>query len=510
MKTLKTPKKIITLYLLLHLTAQSFRTCKADLLRSFNYESRITPNRQNSLCPLVANNCCTNMDIMRMHKIWNQFTKKKLQKRYRRNITFLKQLGNFLKSKDSIEMSAYNTLFKNHTKMKIHETFIKHLTKISEEFMTKSSFYYKKLLKSFLKIDIKKFEKKMIVMRRGVLCSYCEYGNHLFMSLDSKTVTYSIKFCSAILQRFFKTVFVKYTNFFRPLLLLDEWFFLTSGKRVMENGADREKYRRYFNVLVKCEQGGGDVMECLDFCREFNLNKYTSMFDGETNVISDFISRFTMLSDDMKSDPDAFFGNDKLVALGESDFYDFKSKDSILSTRIILDPAYLKLQKTEKYKLTFKHFTSKNFFNKKHNTSPLQIETLDTELNPYILVKMLDKPVNIAKYLIVFAKKGINVAKDAKKTNFRLKRTQILALIGGRVGNHKILDEIIEQSVKDVILPITIQMRRGWVLDNRMGFSRFLYKKKFKKHFMAFKKKPLLGRLKYLVMDKIYSKWYGS
>ena len=47
------------------------RTCKTQILRSLRFESRITPNKVNAICPMIGLNCCTNHDIMKMHKLWN-------------------------------------------------------------------------------------------------------------------------------------------------------------------------------------------------------------------------------------------------------------------------------------------------------------------------------------------------------------------------------------------------------------------------------------------------------
>ena len=504
-------KIIFLITILLKSFNSSFRTCKADLLRSFNYESRLTPNRRNSLCPLIANNCCTNLDIMKMHKTWNIKTKKQLQKKYKKNKFYLKQLGQFLAQKDQVTLSVYNTLFKDNTHMVLSEKFVKHLAKLSNEFGSKSGIFYRKLMKKVTLIYLKPYTRQLLKYREGALCSYCDWNNHNFISIDSLTVTYDIKFCSAILKSFQKVLLIKYTVLFRPLLILDEWFYLTSGRRLMKNGADRKKYKKYYNILKKCENGGGDVNQCLDVCREFNLNKFTSMFDGETTVISDYIKEYDLLVDDMEHDPVGFFGLADAPDYDDNDFFNYREKDSVLSNRIILDPAYLKLSRNEKYKLQFKHSAGSSFFEKKHHISPLQIESLEDEIDPLVLVKMLKKPIDLGKFLIIFnPKKGINTAKDSFRTNFKLKMNQLIALIHAKSTNTKIIDEIIEKDVKGVLKPITIQQVRGFVLDNRMGFNRLLYKKRYKKHMLGFKPKPLLTRLKYLVMDKIYSKWYGS
>lgn len=47
----------------------------------------------------------------------------------------------------------------------------------------------------------------------------------------------------------------KYLVVFKKILILDEWVFLTSGHRLIENKDDVIKFRRYIAVVEKCKEG---------------------------------------------------------------------------------------------------------------------------------------------------------------------------------------------------------------------------------------------------------------
>lgn len=78
--------KFLTIFVFAFLycpTEQAIRACKTELLRSFGYHSNIRATRGSGLCPNIKFNCCTKHDEMRMHKMWNTFTKRRIQMRHK-------------------------------------------------------------------------------------------------------------------------------------------------------------------------------------------------------------------------------------------------------------------------------------------------------------------------------------------------------------------------------------------------------------------------------------------
>ena len=64
------------LYFLIWLVSGQKKTCNTSILTSLGFTSRITPNRVNAVCPQIAENCCTNIDQMKIHKTWKLVTSK--------------------------------------------------------------------------------------------------------------------------------------------------------------------------------------------------------------------------------------------------------------------------------------------------------------------------------------------------------------------------------------------------------------------------------------------------
>lgn len=102
--------------------------------------------------------------------------------------------------------------------------------------------------------------------------------------------------------------------------------------------------------------------------------------------------------------------------------------------------------------LQFNGTPNKNFIERIHFLSQIQLETLDNEIDSYLLYKMKDDPVDIAKFLVVFNEdKGIDLAFMAKATNFHLEVPKLLALLHNNSASLKNLDEIIDPSIKLIL-----------------------------------------------------------
>ena len=54
--------------------------------------------------------------------------------------------------------------------------------------------------------------------------------------------------------------------------MLDEWLFLAVGRRLVPSATNRAIFRRYVAIVDECKEYK-DVEHCLEFCREFNLNR---------------------------------------------------------------------------------------------------------------------------------------------------------------------------------------------------------------------------------------------
>jgi len=68
----------------------------------------------------------------------------------------------------------------------------------------------------------------------------------------------------------------KYTKLFHYALLFDEFFYLVTHQRLIRFQADR-------SIL----HGTGPENE--ELCKEFNVNKFSYLFDGEFRFLKDFL-----------------------------------------------------------------------------------------------------------------------------------------------------------------------------------------------------------------------------
>lgn len=71
-------------------------------------------------------------------------------------------------------------------------------------------------------------------------------------------------------------------------MMLDEWLFLTVNRRLINTAINRAIFRRYIAIVDNCKENK-DVEHCIEFCREFNLNRLSSMFDGEDEIIEEIL-----------------------------------------------------------------------------------------------------------------------------------------------------------------------------------------------------------------------------
>lgn len=97
-----------------------------------------------------------------------------------------------------------------------------------------------------------------------------------------------------------------FTFIFRHAILLDEFVELISGYKLIKYEADRGILHKYRIIAEECKTDG---KKCEGIMKEFNLNKFSYMFDGAGLFIEDFLKRFTKILDmllDKKKMPKLF------------------------------------------------------------------------------------------------------------------------------------------------------------------------------------------------------------
>lgn len=78
----------------------------------------------------------------------------------------------------------------------------------------------------------------------------------------------------------------------KHVLLLDEFVYLISNYKLLRYDADKGILHKYKAITKDCLAG-----QCDALCGEYNLNKFSYMFDGDSLLTNDFLKRYQKISD---------------------------------------------------------------------------------------------------------------------------------------------------------------------------------------------------------------------
>lgn len=467
----------LTLLLLSPISAH-MRTCKTNILRGLGLHSRITPNRLNSVCPHASLNCCTEHDQMKLHKIWSNHGFTHISSTHSTNNSSFIKLRSVIGLKDKIDYKKIFDTFKERAKPKPSEHYLNHMQKVMIEIAKRNEAYLKNLMNTLPK-RLEQLQHSMKHLRKAFLCSMCDWHNHRYYNVESMTLTYAAPFCTSLIQKYIDLLADKYMDVVRYLLNLDEFYYLITNDRLMKSALDRAIFRRYYLLIDKCKKNPGKAVECFDICKEFSFNTFNYMFDGESKPWEDYVTAFNAVKDALTGEPKDYL---RLFRMRKSAWSvkrlnTFANNHSITSTKVIDNPRNKK-KKSNSFKLEFKSQAVKTFVERNHPISSIQVETLDDELSSITLYKLADEPVDISKFMIVIdTKGGINLFKDARRMNFDTTADQLIALIHSKGGDPNRLDEIIDDSVKEMLKDLQITDIAGFVTDYKLEYDEIAKKK---------------------------------
>lgn len=453
--------------------SSNLRTCKTQLLRSFNLHSRITPNRLNSACPEIHHNCCTTHDQMRIHKMWKSHANPHISAYHTRFRENFKKLRAFLIFKDRIKIDDVFYNWTRFSRPKPSDQMVRHLDDLIQDFHKLDGKFMLKDLPEFIR-DLGRLQREVKKLRRGFLCALCEWNNHVFFNIDSFTVTYHGRFCLKVVEKWINTLSTKYTQYIKLMLVVDEIVYILSDFRVLENPYHRAIMRRNINIVQECEKDTEIIKNCAELCRSFNLNKFSPVFDGEDGIFQGYVNRFNDVVDFLvgdKKDHMQLFGM-KTKAWKDDQLAKFKEHHSVLSKRIIKDPTKTEVKKNS-FNLHFRSQASKNFLEFNHHLSPLQIETLDDQLDSITLYRLAEKPADITDFMIIFeAYAGLDLYRDSKKVNLGLRPEQIISLIHHKHNDANVLSEVIDDKVAAMLKDLQLADMGLFLSDQRMAFKK--------------------------------------
>lgn len=136
-------------------------------------------------------------------------------------------------------------------------------------------------------------------VRGSFYCSICDWRNHTSISPETMTIHLDYKFQEKFTLKYGKFLKALFSTALKHALYLDEFVELISNYRLIRYNADRGILHKYKIIVEGCAT---NPKMCSALMREFNLNKFTYMFDGTEPFIKDFLSRYTKILD-MLTDP---------------------------------------------------------------------------------------------------------------------------------------------------------------------------------------------------------------
>ena len=446
------------------------RICKTQVLRSFGLQSRITPTATNSLCPGISYNCCTKRDQMKIHKTWNQVNKEYIQSIYRTSRDSFEKLVAILLSKDDYNLKSYSEKFVES--MSPSDAFKNHLEDLVMEYNKKKSTDYSRIVEK-IRPNLQGLHDNLQKYRQSLFCTLCDWKSHQYFNPQSMTLQYNQPFCLQMISKYIDLLSDKYRVIFRLLTTMDEFLFLTTSQRLMSD-EDKQTFMRYTAIIDRCALDNTKIAACADVCREFNMNKFTYMWDGEPKVIDYFIIQYekfwSAMNDQTKLLKMFIYRSQEWT---KERLEQYIAIESVLSKNI----GAIAQQSVRKntFELNFKASNVKNFYEYRHPTNDVQIETLDEELSSYSLYKMIDPPIDISKFIIIFDPfGGINPVNDSKEMNFEIQVDQLLALLHASGTNVASLNEVIDDNVSTIMNDLTITDIADFINNPFIEFARIV------------------------------------
>jgi hypothetical protein len=471
------------------------RLCKPSILRSFKYEGRIAPNRVCSVCPKIDYNCCTNLDQMSIHKNWKSHTKSRLLNIYKDNIKAFDSLKQMLAAKMDIDFQEMTKIFREVSKPKPSDDVIRHLEKLQKEYDEIPVLDLEKIHKVCVKKVFPRIYKMMLKLRKGFLCGLCDWHFHQDVNLDSMTIMYKNGFCMKLVDGFLD-IAVEKNKFYRMMLLFDEFLYLTTSQKLLEED-DRNTYRRYGMIISKCVENRTKLVNCEEFCKEFNVNRLTYLFDGEEKSLKDFMKKFLKFDNEFSGNKKLFFSNNKskILHYKKKEVDDYSENHSLFSTKKV-ENKKIKTLKKNSFGLEFKSYPHVNYFEKKHRVNEIQLERVENELSSFTLFRLNDDPIDLTNLTIFFDKyEGIDLFEQASKTNLDITTHNLLALIHSGGTEAAAANEYIEKDVEDILKPIQVKFLSNWLTDSKIKFKKFKLESQFKENAEKWFMRPAMSRI---------------
>ena len=485
----------LTISLFLVSSTHTMLSCKKAILRSFGMTGNEVANKNNALCPGNKHNCCTNLDQMKVHKLWQKHTKNLIIGNHKINSGALGMLAQVVKDRKEMDIP---TLYKEYKKIAKPTKFFEKKFEELEKKWTKHTFDSVSKASKALKEAIKEFKKNVLHYRKGFMCALCDQSSHLYINPEDNSVTYSAGFCMHLIKQNIATLKLKYVDLWDYLMVIakilnmmtEEAFFSPDGEKYYEN---------FIPIIDKCSTSN-DLKSCSPLCLEFNLNKFTNIWDGEKIPIENFLSGYNKVWPKLKDKANwntMFVFNKKRwddlekeekekeeaakkaakaaqdAKKGEGD----KAKDDKKDpepTKVTIDDTQLKAVRKNSYKIQSQPNSISG------NGKKLGLDNVpgaDDEAGEYLLFKMSPRPIKVSTLITKIESVGQDLHTVASGNNLETSPEHIIALIFSKGAEIKPLNEPITDDVRAILDATDIDIIRYFDGDVNLTYDRYITKK---------------------------------
>ena len=510
---------VLTVTVSLASSSLSILACKKAILRSFGMTGVEIADKNNALCPGNKNNCCSKIDQMKVHKLWQKHVKNLVIGNHKINVSAMSMLQQVIKDRKEMDLKPIYEEFKK--KMQPSKFFDKKFVELAKKW---SKYSFVSIAKTYgaLKPILIKFKKSILHMRKGFMCALCSQKCHLYFSPEENSVTYSVGFCNHLIKTNINALKMKYVDLWGYLTTIAEIFNLLTEETFFEE-ADTKYYNSFIPTIAACHKAPG-LKTCQPLCEEFNLNKFTNLWDGEKIPIEHFKTGYDKvwpkLKDKANWEKMFKYDKEKWIALEKEekdkieaekkaaaeaakakeggDKKEEKKKEEEKPSVVVpkLSDADKKLVMDDSFKRQFLPNSISTTLQKTPGPKIEKVEGIDNSSEENRLFKLVPKPISFSTLEIKVATIGIDLHTVAAGNNLETSDEQIIRLIFAKGAEIKPLDEPISDDVKSLLQSLSFKEIHQFVNDAGILFDRFISKKP-KKNTLR-EKKSILGISEYL------------
>jgi len=487
--------------------------CKKAIPRSFGMTGLNTANQNNALCPGNKNNCCSNLDQMKVHKLWQGHVKNLVIGNHKINSSAIALLKGVVADRKEMDIPGIFKEFK--AKMKPSKFFEKKFAELEKKW-TKFTHEAISNTNKALKEAIKEFKKNVLHYRKGFMCALCSHSSHSFFQPENNCVIYSAGFCMHLIKQNIATLKMKYVDFWDYLLVISKIFNMMTEENFF-TPEGQKYYEDFIPIIEKCH-ASNDIKSCSPLCKEFNLNKFTNLWDGEKIPIENFLTGYNKVWPGLKDKANhtklfkytkkkwddmekAEKEKEEAAKKAAKAALDAKKKDGKEKKeekkkpeikKVEVSDADMKTLRSNSFKIQFHpNSITTALANDKNRIKVEKVDGADDDAAEYLLFKMVPKPISFVGLEIKIESVGIDLHTVAAGNNLETSPEQIIELIWAKGAEIKPLDEPISDDVKALLQGISIKEIHRFVNDAGIEFDRYISKKPRKSTLR--KKKSILG-----------------